>query len=265
MQWTGDYHGDLVAAMGVCDSMESSCGSKNVLCNKAQTEFESSHCQLSVKLLDTCLELNNCYNNTKVSYDSLEVGVKEKEVSQKQMWTAERKISCYLNVFALAETRNLLSADITNCSQNLQVNVGHLDIQYPALPGKDACDDSLAYWQAAEYDALNATYIQTTMQCCLDSINSMKGPAPPAPPAPPSVFEVGTVTQAEYKGHQEYSTQDLAKTACRGNSECKGIYLSSNGKYRQLTNKAGGSTWRRQFPNVNVMQVWKNDGFAMRG
>jgi hypothetical protein len=171
--WLTTYKADLVAKDKECDANNADCQSKMKDCDQAQKDFEANHCGLSTKLLDTCLALDNCYINAKDAYDSLKTSVQEKEASQKLIWTGERKISCYLDRLEEAYTRNLVQADIAKCV-NLKLNVNytvdHLNIQYPAPPGKDTCDDSFAYWQATEYDALNATYIQPTTKCCLDSV-----------------------------------------------------------------------------------------------
>jgi hypothetical protein len=168
--WLTTYQRDLINKDSDCDTKNSDVASKHTQCNQAQSNFESYHCELSQKLLATCLELDNCYSTNKATYESLEVAVKVKEVSQKKMWVAEKKISCYLNVFAKAEAGGtLVDADITNCVQ-IQINADHLNIQYASLPAKDACDVSLAYWQTNEYDVLVAKYLQPTVQCCIDSM-----------------------------------------------------------------------------------------------
>jgi len=115
------------------------------------------------------------YCRLESTYNALETSVKGKERSQTHMAHAEQKISCFLDVFALAETRHLVEADITKCSKDLQVSTDHLNIKYAVVPSKDVCDTSLAHWNVGEYDGFSEKYIKPTAQCCIDSVKAGTG------------------------------------------------------------------------------------------
>jgi outer membrane murein-binding lipoprotein Lpp len=177
-QWILDDLEPLEAAEAMCVTKEQTKKDTSGLCNRNQTNFESSFCAYSIKLGAVCDTLATCHANALAAYNGIEGRGKLQEVSHKELWTAVTRVDCLIKLFSKAKTENLKENDVNGCLK-VSVVTSDLDIIYPGADSKEPCDTSTTIWNRTEYTTLNQTHIQALEGCVVDTMTPEIDPAPP--------------------------------------------------------------------------------------
>jgi len=99
-----------------------------------QTETDVTCCEHALATKDVCTNHDTCYEDKVAAYKAVEAIIKGEEKIKKVEWRVYSRIECLLPVLG---TDN--AAKIDACREK-EHSTSHLDIDYPKIPEKSACE-----------------------------------------------------------------------------------------------------------------------------
>ncbi|CAE7355390.1 unnamed protein product [Symbiodinium natans] len=122
-------------------------------CRVNQSTLESHFCEYRQQLSDSCLAMDECYQNVNQTFHDLLVTIAASDSRREASFIAATKVICYVNVLKA----NLTQPAVQGC-QDLVVDTTGLAVHIPVPATKQACDTSPVAdypcnttWQQDEY------------------------------------------------------------------------------------------------------------------
>ncbi|CAE7355369.1 unnamed protein product [Symbiodinium natans] len=122
-------------------------------CRVNQSTLESHFCEYRQQLADSCLAMDECYQNVNQTFHDLLVTIAASDSRREASFIAATKVICYVNVLKA----NLTQPAVQGC-QDLVVDTTGLAVAIPVPATKQACDTSPVAdypcnttWQQEEY------------------------------------------------------------------------------------------------------------------
>jgi len=194
-----------------CKAAEGEHAKQQAECNRKQAEFEMGFCTWRTQLTDTCTDLDTCYDSSVKAYNGFVEATKKLVKKWKVEYAALKKIVCYADVWLNDQnSKTVDSAQLSKC-QSTTVDTSPMDIHYPAVPAKTACElmpvqnyPGTTAFARIEYASF-AKYANTPIPCLSADGVVTVGPILPATPPPPT----GPCSAPEASSYQEVRTVNI--------------------------------------------------------